>query len=130
VSVQSAQAAIAAALEPLAAEIPELQVYGYRNPAPSPPSIDVYPATPFQVGAGMGVREKRVFFTVRARVTQADPETQILLLRMLDPDDPASVEQALDAADAAFISNEGEVGGFQDYPDGLLGCEWRVEVFT
>ena len=127
------QAAIADALEPLATEIDGLQVYGYLNANPTPPSLDVYPGDPFQNGAGFGVGQSRVYFTVRARVSTADQEAgQKLLLRLLDPQDLASVEAAL--ADSAVVVPEG-VSGFREYleeasTDGrLLGCEWRVSAF-
>jgi hypothetical protein len=129
VSLADAQAAIVAALEPLESEIADLAVYNGRNPNPTPPMIDVYPATPSQLPAGMGAGNSRAFFTVRARVTTSDPDTQLLLLRMLDPGDAANVERALADADAAAIGNDGEIGGFIDYPDGFVGCEWRVEAF-
>jgi hypothetical protein len=127
------QAAIADALRPLEAEIEGLQVYGFLNANPSPPSLDVYPGDPFQTGAGFGVGESRVYFTIRARVSTADQEGgQRQLLRMLDPQDTASVEAAL--ADVAVAVPEG-VSGFREYleeasSDGrLLGCEWRVSAF-
>jgi hypothetical protein len=126
-----------AALAPLAIEIPELQVCGFWNPNPTPPSIDIYPGDPFQQGAGFGITEKEVFFTVRARVSTADDEAgQGALRRMMDPADPASVEAALADGDVAVIGNDGSVSGYRQYSDGadpggatLLGCEWRVEAF-
>jgi hypothetical protein len=133
VTLAELQAAIANALRPLEAEIDGLQVHGFLNPNPTPPSLDVYPGDPFQTGAGFGVSESQVFFTVRARVSTADPEHgQQQLLRMLDPQDTASVEAALD--DVATVVPEG-VSGFREYleeasTDGrLLGCEWRVSAF-
>jgi hypothetical protein len=127
------QAAIADALRPLESEIEGLQVYGFLNANPSPPSLDVYPGDPFQTGAGFGVGQSQVYFTIRARVSTADQEGgQRQLLRMLDPQDTASVEAAL--ADVAVAVPEG-VSGFREYleeasSDGrLLGCEWRVSAF-
>jgi hypothetical protein len=126
------QAAIADALRPLEAQIDGLQVHGFLNPNPTPPSLDVYPGDPFQTSAGFGL-DSRVFFTIRARVSTADPEHgQRQLLRMLDPQDTASVESALQ--DVAVVVPEG-VSGFREYleeasTDGrLLGCEWRVSAF-
>jgi hypothetical protein len=126
---------IAAALEPLTVEIPELQIYPYYNSNPTPPSVDVYPGDPFQEAAGFGVGNSRVWFTVRARVSVADPAAgNQLLLRLLDPNDPASVEAALAVDDTAVIDNtQGAVSGFRRYSDDnaeLLGCEWRVGVFV
>ena len=124
---------IAAALEPLSAEIEGLQVYPYLNPNPTPPSLDIYPGAPFQTGAGFGVGESQVWFTIRARVSTADHEAaMLLLLRLMDPDDAASVEAAI--ADTATVTPEG-VSDFREYLEDadangrLLGCEWRVSVF-
>ena len=52
---EEAIAEMVAALETISAEIPELQVTGYWNPNPTPPSIDIYPGDPSQEGAGFGV---------------------------------------------------------------------------
>jgi len=133
VTLADAQAAVAQALQPLQVEIPGLQVYGWLNTNPTPPSLDVYPGDPFQTGAAFGVANPQVFFTVRGRVSTADTEAgQQLLLRMLDPQDPASVEAALQ--DVVSVTPDG-VSGFREYVDDaatngrLLGCEWRVTCF-
>jgi hypothetical protein len=124
---------IADSLRPIADEIPDLQVYAYWNDNPSPPALDVYPATPFQLGAGFGIGDVQVYLTVRARVVLGDPESaQQLLLRLLDPGDPASVEAAL--TDVAVIPSDREVGGFRQYGDDsaearMLGCDWTVSAF-
>jgi hypothetical protein len=127
-------AAIAQALQPLTSEIPELQISDFYNSDPTPPAIDLYPSDPFQDGAGFGVDQKRVWWTVRARVSVADTKAgSELLLRLLSTDDPASVEAAL-ATIQADIDSEGSVSGFRRYSDdtseALLGCEWRVGMFT
>lgn len=122
------------ALSPLTDEIPELQVTGFYNPSPTPPSIDIYPADPFQEGAGYGVEDKRVWWTVRARVSTADPTAASeTLLRLLDVHDPASVEVALALiADCPAVVDtlNGLVSGFTRFADDqssdLLGCQWRV----
>ena len=126
---------IGQALAPLADEIPGLQVVPYLNPNPTPPSLDVYPGDPFQTGAALPVGQNQVFMTVRGRVSTADQQAgQQLLLRMLDPNDPASVEGALATINWA-VASEG-VSGFREYlqeqaENGrLLGCEWRVTAFT
>ena len=129
VTLAEAQADIVTALQPLKSVVPGLQVYAGRNQEPTPPSLDVYPADPFQQGAGMGTLSKRVAFTIRARINGADQDAQALLLRLLDPADAASVEAALYAADAGEIGNDDYVSGFRDDLDGLLSCEWRVSVF-
>ena len=124
---------IAEALEPIASEIEGLQVYPYLLTNPTPPALDIYPGSPFQTAAGFGVGNSQVFFTIRARVSTADQEAaNKLLYRMLDPNDAASVEAALE--DTAVVVPEG-VSGFREYLEDtasngrLLGCEWRVSVF-
>jgi hypothetical protein len=135
VTLQEAVDAMTAALQPLTVEIPELQIYGYWNRNPTPPSIDIYPGEPFQEGAGYGVGDKRVYWTVRARVSVADQEAGTrLLLRLLDTNDAASVEAALADQDVAVIGSDGSVSGFRTYSDvgdtDMLGAEWRVEMFV
>ena len=128
--------AIADALQPLSGQITGLQVYAYFNGNPTPPSIDVYPGEPFQQGAGYGIPSKRVWFTVRARVAMTDPQAASqLLLRLLDPADAASVEAALAVGQLATVDNvNGSVSGFRRYADDngtdMIGCEWRVGVWT
>jgi hypothetical protein len=124
---------IADALQPITTEVPELQLYPYYNPNPTPPSIDVYPAEPFQQPSGYGVNSKYVWFTVRARVSVADPIAgSQLLLELLDPSSPASVEAALAQINVVVDANS-SVSGFRRYSDdqgdGLLGCEWKVGAF-
>jgi hypothetical protein len=135
VTLQQAVDAMTTALRTIQTQIPELQVYGYWNRNPTPPSIDIYPAEPFQDGAGFGVGDKRVYWTVRARVSIADQEAgSKLLLRLLDTDDPASVEAALAKTNTAVIGNDGSVSGFRTYTDvgdtDMLGAEWRTEMFV
>jgi hypothetical protein len=126
--------AMTTALRSITSVIPELQVYGYPNGNATPPSIDMYAGEPFQDGAGFGIGSKRIWWTVRARVSVTDPEAgNKLLLRLLDPQDPASVEAALAATDVAAVGNEGSVSGLRSYSDtgelDMLGAEWRVEMF-
>ena len=79
------------------------------QPNPTPPALDIYPGAPFQTGAGFGVGQSQVWFTIRARVSTADQEAAMqLLLRMMDPNDPAIVEAAI--ADTAAVTPEGVVG--------------------
>lgn len=124
---------IATALEPIAVEIPNLQITSGWNSNPTPPSIDIYPADPFQDYSTFGLNAI-TYWTVRARVSMADEASgQETLLRLLDPTDPASVEGAL--GDTATKTPEG-VSGFRTYsedsgtPEQMLGCEWRVRVYT
>lgn len=132
-SVLELLADIADALAPLADEIPDLNVYSHWTGVPTPPALDVYPGSPFQTGAGFGAGNNQVFLTVRARVAMLDPTAgQQVLLRLLDPADPASVEKALE--DVAAVTEAG-VSGFTQYADDapanerMLGCEWRVSTF-
>lgn len=135
VSLVQLIADVAAGLAPIADEIEDLTVYPGWSDVPTPPALDVYPSTPFQIGASFGAGNNQVFLTVRARVAMSDPPTaQTTLLRMLDPDDPASVEKALADVEGLAIA-EGGVSGFTQYADDqpaaerLLGCEWRVTTF-
>src|SRR5262249_61732919 len=111
-----------------------LRAYAPPSATPPPPSPDMYAGEPFQDGAGFGIGNKRVWWTVRARVSVADPEAgNKLLLRLLDPQDTASVEAALAKTDVAAVGNEGAVSGLRSYSDtgelDMLGAEWRVEMF-
>jgi hypothetical protein len=142
VSLQQVVEAMAAALEPLTDAIPGLQILPYLNANPTPPSIDIYPGTPFQSGSGFG-RDADCFFTVRARTTFADSVAgQQGLYRMLDPTGAASVQAALEsdqtlggAVQSLAVVEEG-VSGFTEYVEDaqtggrLVGCEWRIQVIT
>lgn len=135
--------ALAAALEPIRTDVPDLQVYPYWLQNATPPSIDIYPGDPFQDGAGFGVGHNTVFFTVRARAATGDQDAgQQELLRLLDPNEPTSVENALTAdqtlggvVDSVAVTADG-VSGYREYVEDtavngrLLGCEWRVQVMT
>src|SRR5262245_26856537 len=78
-----------------ALEIDGLQVNPYLNINPTPPTLDIYPADPFQDPEGFG-QLKRMYFTIRARASTADPEAgQKVLLQLLEPSGPTSVEAAL-----------------------------------
>jgi hypothetical protein len=134
VTLEEAIELMTEALAPLTLEVPGLQITGYFNPNPTPPSIDIYADDPFQVGAGFGVGSKSVAWAVRCRVSTADPASASrTLLRFMDTNDPASVEAALVNAEA-FIGNEGTVSGFTRFSDDptpdILGCRFRVEMFV
>ena len=91
-----------------ASEVAGLQIYAYLNSNPTPPSLDIYPGAPFQTGAGFGVGQSQVWFTIRARVSTADQEAGMkLLLRLMDPNDPASVEAAI--ADTVTVDPGGRL---------------------
>lgn len=133
-SLKETMQAIADALEPVSDEIVGLQILPYWTTHASPPCIDIYPApVNFQSGSSFGVHGKRVWFVVRARASLADEQAaNDILLRLLDPSDPASVEQALAVADTATIDNDrGIVNGFTQYADSpeMIGCDWTVGVW-
>lgn len=134
---------IAAALQPIAVEIEGLQIVPLLNPNPTPPSIDIFPAAPFQTDAGFVAYDEetgvvtpqaQLHFVIRARVSTSDQDAgQKLLLRMLDPTDPASVEAAI--VDSATVEADGGVSEYREYLEDtaengrLLGAEWRVSTF-
>jgi hypothetical protein len=115
--------AVAASLDPLTLEVTGLQITAFLNPAPTPPSIDVYPAAVSGVPISFqGGWEETV--TVRARVTTPDDTAgQQVLLRLMDVDGPSSVIAAL-KTDSRFAIDERS--GYQAYPGDYLGCEWTV----
>jgi hypothetical protein len=130
------------ALEPLTGEVDGLQLSPYMLANATPPAIDIYPATPFQTGSGFG-NDAQVFFTVRARTTTADHVAgQRILYRLLDKQDPASVQmaletdQTLDGVVQSLAVVDESVTGFTEYLDDaqtgsrLIGCEWRVGVIA
>ena len=132
-TVSEAVAEMTAALTPVTAAIPGLQVYAWGDRNQTPPAIDIYPDADFQQGAGFSVRSKRLRFVVRARVNNADGHAAAdLLYRLLEPTDPASVEAAL-AAINVVVPADGTVSGFtvsSDDPSGeMIGAVWRVAMF-
>ena len=87
---------IADALQPLATRSTACRSIPISTGNPTPPSLDIYPGAPFQTGAGMGIGQSQVFFTIRARVSTADQESAMkLLLRLMDPNDAASSRRRL-----------------------------------
>jgi hypothetical protein len=118
--------------------IEDLQVESRMVWNPTPPAIDMYPASPFQEQIGMGHGNNEVFITVRARVATPDHEgAQDLLLQMMDPAATTSVAQAITedetlggVVEFAGVEPPTEFGAYTD-PGGagaLLGCTWRVRV--
>lgn len=130
------------ALQPVADEIDGLQLVHVLNANPTPPSIDIYPATPFQTRRGEAFADDTTAnFLVRARTTTADHEAgQLGLYRLLDKNDPASVQIALEADQSlgglvqSIVVIEDSVTGFSEWIDDvqtggrLIGCQWTVEV--
>jgi len=123
----------------LGTAIPDLQVRPVLEPNPTPPCIDIYPASPFQERTAYGTGNNDLFFTVRARVNMADNEAgQLVLLALADPDADTSLEQAV-MSDQTLSGEVGtlnveegpsEYGQFQDVTGQFawLGCTWRVRV--
>lgn len=117
-----------------------VQVVSGRMFAPTPPTIDIYPADPFRTtdAAGFGDVSGAMVFIVRARVNAIDNDAeQALLLLLMDDDEQTSVpaalleDQTLNGR-AHSIEVDGP-SGFRLYEDVpgqkiLLGCEWIVTV--
>jgi hypothetical protein len=133
--------AMAAALAPIAATIDGLQVVSMMNANPTPPSIDIYPDTPFQ--DRLGDDDAAVFFLVRARTTFADSVAgQQGLYRLLDPHGPESVQahleddQSLGGVVQSLAVEPNGVSGFAEFIEDaqtggrLVGATWRVRVLT
>lgn len=117
-------------------DIQYLQVDDRLNPNPTPPSIDIYPSTPFTEAIAYG-RTRQYWFTIRARVSTADNEGgQDLILSMMDDESPQSIEAAIRAIKTYAGAQLGDVEGPSEYglfadPVGegaLLGCTWRVAL--
>jgi hypothetical protein len=114
-----------------------LQVNERMNPNPTPPSIDVYPGSPFTEMIAFGRATRQYWFTVRARVSTADNEAgQDLLLSMMDDGSNESVEAAIIStrtyagAKLGDIEGPTEFGVYRDTAgeESLLGCTWRVAL--
>lgn len=118
--------------------INDLQITGLMNINPTPPSIDVYPADPFQEGLTFGKANNELSLTVRARVMTDDHDAgQKLLLSMMDPQATTSVARAItsDRTLGSKVQGLGVAGpsGFGIYLDAggegnYLGCTWTVRV--
>jgi hypothetical protein len=120
-----------------ATPLENLQVVAYWNNNPTPPSVDVYPADPFQSAFRMrGDTDMR--FIVRARVHTADEEAgQKVLLAMMNSSGVNSLGQAIlqDKTLGGKCGGLGieEVGGFQLMLDvggegSYMGATWTVRV--
>jgi len=125
-------------VDELDAVIESLQVVPRMMLSPSPPTIDIYPDTPFTARIGMGAGNREFAFLVRARVGTPDHEGgQDLLLMMMDPRAPTSVHAALES-DSTLGGKVEDVWvdgptGFGTFPspggDGsLMGCTWSAIV--
>jgi len=118
--------------------IDDLQITPLLNIDPTPPSVDVYPADPFQEGIAFGNANNDLRLSVRARVTTADHDAgQSLLLSMMDPTAATSLAKAIGAdrqlgTACSSLTVEGPTG-FGVYTDAggqgsLLGAVWTVRV--
>lgn len=136
--VQDIAEALADALEPISPS-QEIQVVPFRWFKPTPPCIDIYPATPFIGNAGFGRDSVLMRWVVRVRVGAEDVEGQTdLLYEFMDPIGELSIRQALLAdqdlggiVDMDTLDQSGVVP-YQDTLDGpvLPGCEWTLEVYN
>jgi hypothetical protein len=103
---------------------------------PSPPSIDIYPADPFQESIAFGRANNNMRFVVRARTGTADNRgAQDLLLSMMDPRSTTSVALAILedrtlGGDVEHVHVEGpsSYGVFAEEGGSLLGCTWTAVV--
>lgn len=127
---------IQTALDP---SVEYLQVVARLNSDPTPPSIDIYPASPFMEGLGFRPGNVSYRLSVRARVTTAAQEDgQDLLLELMDPLAATSLTQAIlsDRTLSGSVSDMGVVesptgyGVFSDAGGAgtLLGAVWTVHV--
>lgn len=117
--------------------ISDLQVVDHWENNPTPPSIDIYPANPFQSPFRMrGNNDMR--FTVRARVHTADQKAgQSVLLGLMNDTGPNSLSQAI-ISDRTLGGEVGglaieEVGGLEEMRDiggegSYMGAVWTVRV--
>lgn len=143
--------AVTAIMDALATQIASVYSGGTADPViddlqveprlvwnPTPPAVDIYPASPFQERVAMGAGNNELFLTVRARVNTPDHEgAQDLLLSMMDPTASTSVAMAItsdrtlgNTVDYVDAEPPTEFGVYQD-PGGsgaLLACGWRVRV--
>ena len=116
--------------------ITDLQVDNRLNPNPTPPSIDIYPGSPFTESIAYGAT-RQFWFTVRARVLTGDNEAgQDLLLSMMDDETAESVEAAVRSSKTYAGAKLGDVEGPTEFgifvdsggEGNLLGCTWRVAL--
>jgi hypothetical protein len=108
--------------------------------APTPPTIDIYPADPSHDPELRGFADDigGELLTVRARVTTADHEAgQDLLLALMDDEDPLSMVQAIKEdktlGGVAGTLDVRERSGYITFLDSasdaaLLGATWTVVV--
>lgn len=106
---------------------------------PAGPTIDIYPADPFEDALGFG-ESRQLFWTVRARVhTIEHVGAQSVLLSLMEATGDTSVESALeddvtlgDVVDSLSVDGLTGYVQFVDQAGVLqsLGVSWRVQVLT
>lgn len=123
----------------LGAAIDELQVEPRLVWRPTPPTIDLYPASPYQNAIAFGAVENELRVIVRARMGTPDHDAAFdTLIELCDPVGDLSVARAVEDDDtlggvvtqAVVTEGPSEFGAFP-HPDGsgdLLGCTWTVVV--
>jgi hypothetical protein len=115
-----------------------IQVEPLRVANPTPPTIDMYPDTPFLERTAMGGEDWEAVFVVRARVGTVDnTSAQELLLDLLDPRSESSIRAAVEAdrtiggtVDDCHLdplSPSGQII-YQETGTTLLGAEWRIRM--
>lgn len=133
-------AALADALADVATQVGEnLVVQPFFIVNPAAPTIDIYPADPFEAGLGFG-ESRQLFWAVRARVHTPDNlGAQSVLLSLMEPVGDTSVEAALtvDQTLGDVVESLGVDGptGYTTFIDQVgvtqqLGVSWRVTVLT
>ena len=133
-TLEETAAFIAEALEPMIAEVDDLQIEPFLLPFPTPPAIDIYPAFLFMTPHAQGLRQTT--WTVRARTHTADHRAgQRDLYRLMAPDGVWTLLRGMGDDDLTVMNVTGP-GGFQAYVEPLethgllIGCEWEVTVVT
>lgn len=119
----------------------DVQVEYLPVTSPTPPTIDMWPATPSTEPTTGGFHAEVDYgelVTVRARVSANDQAAQAeLLLALMDVEDPLSVEMALrddatlggHAADIDVRDRTGMLPIFDQGGDvAMYACEWTVLV--
>lgn len=130
--------ALADLLTPISPSL-DIQIVAMREFRPTPPCIDIYPASPYLENAGFGRESVLLRFTVRVRVGGNDPDGQTeLLYQFMDPFGDLSVRGAIlgdqtlgGIADVQTLDQSG-VNAYADIPEApiLPGCEWTLGIFN
>jgi hypothetical protein len=120
----------------------ELQAVPFMLINPTPPSVDIFPADPFQDVSSFGPGSRRTLWTARARVSTADDVSgQEVLLLLMEVNTDTSLRHVLenDSGVAALVDgiSVGGPTGYRLYREpspsqdlqhqgALLGCEWQI----